>query len=435
MKIRLHVRPCSIGTILLTLICSCCTAYKPAPPNLQQDAQVWSRISQGIVPLGKETSLPWSKISTIGLLLNPDLNQSRLKLLNSSDAASYAGLWDDPSLSLSGNRYLKGVTYDRGAELGLSIPVSGRTLLARRVAECYSQADYYELCAQECDYLMRLRALCYLIQITHTKHELMRHRLQQAATEKADISRLNELGEASSADLHAANQRYSDLLKEYQELESLHLDKHLELIDMLGLHPNIGKLEIAGALPQGVPATVPAPSDQTLLTHPRLLAALSAYQVSEAELKLEVRKQYPDISLSPGFTHEEGNDKLTLGLGFTLPLWNRNREAIARAQGTRALNRQSAVIRYHELLRAAHDLSLRQALARKHCQAEFDRLESLQQSTEQQEKLYTLGETSLPELAEARHETYARRLAYLDCLAELLEIQVALKSLAQPNLL
>ena len=431
MKTRPHVLIANICT-LCALLCSGCATYSPDPPDLRNNAEAWRRMSQEIAPTGRLTTLNWLQMSALGLQLNPDLNKARLKFLNSKQAKQYAGLWEDPSLSLDAARYLTGVQYDRGVTLGLSIPVSGRTVLARKVAEMYAESDYRELQAQENDYLMRLRTLSYLIQITHTKHELICRRLEQAREESASIAHLHEMGEAAAADLHEAEQRESDLIKEHQELESAHLDKHLELIAMLGLHPAVGRIEVAADLPHGVPAKAPTPTEEGLLAHPRLLSAMSAYRTTEAELKLEIRKQYPDISLGPGLAHEEGNNKLKLEFGFTLPLWNRNREGIARAKGNRAMSRQSAIDQYHELVQQAYSLGMRQELVRKHCMAEYSRLTALQQATEQQEKLYRLGEAALPALASTRHETYTRCLAYLDCLAELLEIQVALQFLAQP---
>lgn len=433
MKKHFHVVLACVGAISLGL--SGCTSYRPDPPDLQQDLETWKQISLSVIPQGRAVAHPWPRLSIVGLTLNPDLNKARLKHLSSKHAARYAGLWEDPSLSLGGNRYIPGVMYDRSAALGLSLPVSGRTELARKVAECYAEADLHELQARELDYLTRLRALCFVIQITHTKHDLMRHRLDTAQQEAQSISQLHEMGEASAADLHAATQRCSDMLKELQELESAHLDRHLELVNMLGLHPAVGQLEVAGALPAGVPPIVPRPTEQALLAHPRIKAAMSAFHTTEAELQLEIRKQYPDLSLSPGYSREEGNDKLTLEVGFTLPLWNRNREGIARSQGARALSRQSAIAQYRELVQQAYALSRRQELVRKHCSAEYSRLVELQAAANRQEQLYSLGELDLPTLATTRHETYTRRLAYLDCLAELLEIQVALKSLATANLL
>ena len=404
-----------------------CTGYRPDPPNLQGNAAEWRELSLALVPPGKSVS--WEHMRDIGLLLNPDLNKARLKCLSSQAAARYAGLWEDPSLSLDAARYLKGLQYDRSAGLGLSIPVSGRTGIERKVAELYSTADRLELLAQENAYLMRLRSLYFFIRIAHTKLNLIHSRLKQASEEKENILRLCDLGEAGAADRHAAAQRHNDLIKELQELENAHLNKHLELLNLLGLHPSVGEVEIAGALPEGVPSPVELPSESKLMAHPRLQAALCTYQTSEEELRLQIRKQYPDLSLTPGLSHEEGDNKFALEVGFTLPLWNRNREAIARAESNRTMNKQNAVDTWHELLSQAHALGHRQKLARQHCRNEYERLAALRETAAQQEQLFELGELDLPTLAATRHETYARRLAYLDCLAELLEIQVALQYL------
>ena len=420
------------GVCVLGLLAwSGCAVYTPKPPEILRNTEEWRQVSLALVPPGK--ALSFQKIGDIGLMLNPELNKARLTLRRSDKVAQYAGLWSDPSLSLEGNRYLESLRYDRSIAPGLSIPLTGVPALARKVAEAYREADYYQLRAQESDYLMRLHALYYTIQITHAKHKIIRKRLTAATEEKINISRLADSGEAGAGDVHSATQRLSDLLKELQELENKHLDKHLELISMLGLHPEVGDMEVVDTLPRGVPADVPPPTVAALLIHPRLLAAFAAHHTSEQELRLEIRKQYPNLELSPGYTKEEGDEKLTLSVGFTLPLWNRNREAIARAEGARALSRHSAQQQWHELVQMAYALQRRQLLARQHCREEFERLSALQEVTEQQESLYELGETSLPELAAARHDTYTRRLAYLDCLSELLEIQVALQYLSTPN--
>ena len=385
----------------------------------------------GLVQPGR--ALRVEELMRIGLLLNADLNKARLTCLRSAKAAKYAGLWSDPSLSAGVDRYVASNMWDRNISASLTIPVTGVPSLARKVAELYKAADFHELRALENDFLVRLQTLCYTIRIAHTKHGIIRTRMQQVQAELASITRMQELGEVSTADLQDATQRYNDTIKELQELDNEHLAKHLELVSMLGLHPAVGEVEVADPLPAGVPASVPTPTEEALLRHPRLLAAMAAYKTSEKELQLEIRKQYPELELGPGFTHEEGEDKLGLSVGFTLPLWNRNREGIARAQGSRALSRHDAVQQWRELVQQACALTQRQRLAVQHCRAEHARLTALQASAARQEELFLLGEIGLPALATARQETYTRRLAYLDCLAELLEIQVALQSLSTPS--
>ena len=53
----------------------------------------------------------------------------------------------------------------------------------------------------------------------------------------------------------------------------------------------------------------------------------------------------------------------------------------------------------------------------------------LSDAEKKQEKLYAIGETKLPAVADARQEAYLRRLNYLECLTKLLTTQVELQYL------
>ena len=63
--------------------------------------------------------------------------------------------------------------------------------------------------------------------------------------------------------------------------------------------------------------------------------ALAQYAAAEADLQLEISKQYPDIQIGPGYTYEEGHSYFTLGLSATLPVFNRNQGPIAEAEARR----------------------------------------------------------------------------------------------------
>ena len=63
--------------------------------------------------------------------------------------------------------------------------------------------------------------------------------------------------------------------------------------------------------------------------------ALAQYAAAEADLQLEIAKQYPDLQIGPGYTYEEGNSFFTLGLSATLPVFNRNQGPIAEAEARR----------------------------------------------------------------------------------------------------
>src|SRR5260370_15850236 len=63
--------------------------------------------------------------------------------------------------------------------------------------------------------------------------------------------------------------------------------------------------------------------------------SLAQYAAAEADLQLEISKQYPDLQIGPGYTYEERNSFFVIGLSTTLPLFNRNQQPIADAEARR----------------------------------------------------------------------------------------------------
>ena len=165
------------------------------------------------------------------------------------------------------------------------------------------------------------------------------------------------------------------------------------------------------------------------MQHPALKASLAEHDTSEAELKLEIRKQYPELEIGPGFEEEDEDSKVSLELGIRLPLWNRNREGIARAYAERDIKEYGAVQVWRELLMQSVSLADMQRLLLKHCRAEKNRVEMLSAAEKKQENLYSIGETKLPAVADARQEAYLRRLNFIDCMTKLLVTQVELQYL------
>ncbi|HVB54870.1 MAG TPA: TolC family protein [Candidatus Acidoferrales bacterium] len=88
--------------------------------------------------------------------------------------------------------------------------------------------------------------------------------------------------------------------------------------------------------------------------------SLATYVAAEANLQLEIARQYPDIQIGPGYQYEESDSFFTLGLSVTLPIFNRNQGPIAEAEARRKeaaanfLAVQAQVIAESEAARAAY---------------------------------------------------------------------------------
>jgi outer membrane protein TolC len=94
--------------------------------------------------------------------------------------------------------------------------------------------------------------------------------------------------------------------------------------------------------------------------------SLAQYSAAEADLQLEISKQYPDVQIGPGYTYEEKNNFFVLGLSTTLPIFNRNQGPIAEAEARRKeaaaafLEKQAQVIARSERALALYVAALKE---------------------------------------------------------------------------
>jgi len=152
-----------------------------------------------------------------------------------------------------------------------------------------------------------------------------------------------------------------------------------------------------------------------VLNRADLLASLSEYAASEAALRLEIAKQYPDIHLGTTYSYDMGTNKFTLGLsGVTLPVFNRNEGPIAEAEARRAegaarfVALQAKVIgEVEQAVRAEGSARAQLALADSLIQAQRAQLQKLQRT-------FDAGETDRLALALATHSLHAAELGYVD---------------------
>lgn len=411
----------------MPLLLASCALYTPKPVDLSRDTAEWQQLSARLCD--GNTPLTLTRLHEIGLLLNPELNQARLSYARSTAVAEFAGLWNDPAISAEVRQVRELDVTNRGVGLSLTLPVTGLPGLAEKVAECYKQEDYAAMQAKERAYLVQLDTLRFSVMSTHAKLHLMQARVKQLAEEQNQARRMHELGEMEFADFQVICRRLNDGQKELQEMEQEHLQGHLQMVKLLGLHPDQRTVELAGHLPAAIPAPVEQPDTALLMQHPALKAAMAAHDTSEAELQREIRKQYPELEVGPGFEHDGGDSKVGVGIGLSLPLWNRNKEGIAQASATRDIKEYDAVQTWRDLVQSSVALGDMQKLLLEHCMAEQERVERLSAAEKQQEKLYAIGETKLPAVADARQEAYLRRLNFIDCLTKLLSTQVELQYL------
>ncbi|KAB2642320.1 MAG: TolC family protein [Verrucomicrobia bacterium] len=176
------------------------------------------------------------------------------------------------------------------------------------------------------------------------------------------------------------------------------------------------------------------PGKHQALTHRAdVLAALAEYATAEANLRLEIAKQYPDLHLNPGYALDAGENKWTLGIGLTLPILNHNQGAIGEAEAKR---KQAA---------ATFDAVQAKALA------EYDRaatalaatttklatthvlLDEQTQQVASEERLLQAGSGDRAALLSAQVERATTRIARIDALADIQAAVTELEAATQTH--
>lgn len=115
--------------------------------------------------------------------------------------------------------------------------------------------------------------------------------------------------------------------------------------------------------------------------------ALAQYEGSEADLRSEIAKRFPNFNIGPGFTYEERNSFFTVGFSTSLPVFNRNQGPISEAEGRREqaaaafLQKQAQVIEKSERALAIYSAALKEVVeAQSLYELQQDQLQIVQQS-------------------------------------------------------
>lgn len=128
---------------------------------------------------------------------------------------------------------------------------------------------------------------------------------------------------------------------------------------------------------------------EALLNRLDVRASLARYAAAEAKLKLEIARQYPDITLLPAYTYDQGNNQWALGLSMLLALLDKNQGLIAEARALREVEAaqfdvlqakviseiEQTQVRYHgalEQLQKAKNLQLSEQARVAQTQRQFD---------------------------------------------------------------
>ncbi|MBM4107840.1 MAG: TolC family protein [Phycisphaerae bacterium] len=350
--------PRAVVLMLIGVAMAACRSYEPRPLDLRAARDAWLargaadeaalRLAQRLgeaegddTPFDPSDGLTLREAEPVALVFNRELRVTRLELGVARAGADRAGGWSDPVLGVDFERILTGVPnpWVVGGTLGLTLPISGRTGAERDRADA-------ELAAEVCRVAAREWATRGLLRRRWVEWSAQSAR---AGLAEALIDQLRAIADLAGRQEDAGVLSRVDARVFRVELAIAELDAgvaragarelRLGLLDVLGLAPTADVVLIESVAFDARPASPEASLEQMGARHPEIRAARAEYEVAERSLRLEVRKQYPDLSVAPGLASDEGNERVLLGLSLPFPLWNANRRGVAEASATRDVAR------------------------------------------------------------------------------------------------
>jgi cobalt-zinc-cadmium efflux system outer membrane protein len=350
---RRETRRLALGAVFAqALLCACSAQHYKAEP-LSPEMSASALESRSLTDprlrsfeeyyLGHSTSewppdaWDFQSLSLAALYFNTELDSARARIAESRAELVTAGARPNPTLGIT-----PGIPSPYLLTLDLSFPLetAGKRRYRIELAQSSVRASQFDLAQTAWTVRVAVRAAMLDELVAHRSVELLKSEARIREDQVALLDRMASLGEITRLQAGAAH---------------IELSKAHAALGVADAQAGEAKAAMAAAI--GVPAAAlhevrlswpglsepPAVASlpiadvrrEAVINRLDVRSALERYAAAEADLKLEIAKQYPDVDIGPGYTYEEKRSYFTLGLSAVIPLFDRNRGPIAEAEARR----------------------------------------------------------------------------------------------------
>ncbi|AYJ85640.1 TolC family protein [Sphingomonas paeninsulae] len=338
-------------SVLLMTALSACASYNAAP--LDPLTAVLAKPDMAILSADAgKIDRPWltpqsidlaqpltpNALAVIAIIENPDLKALRTKSGVAAAQAFAARLLPDPTAQLGFDKLLSGPDAFNGfaGQLGFDLNALRTARVTRESGEAAKRQVRLDLAWVEWQTAEQARLQGVRIVALEAQIDLAKASATAAEHLFRAVENAAGRGDLAAGEVDARRLATLDADEKYQAAARDLTTARGELNKLLGLPPET-TLHLATP-PQ--PAIAPASSvlvTQAIDRRLDLQALRAGYDVAEGEMHRAILNQFPNLSLTIASARDTaGNYTLGPQVGFTLPLWNRNRGGIAVVDATRA---------------------------------------------------------------------------------------------------
>lgn len=348
------------------------------------------------------------------LFYNPGLRIARLDAGIALASYDNAGLWEDPRFGFDAAEILSpaGVT-EYGLTLSLTIPISGRLAVEKDRAGAAYEAELRRVVHAEWSLRADVRSAWAAWTAEHARVDLLAEVVAQVERVSSITEQLVSAGELTRVESRLIRAEALSLRNEAVAARRALAEARIRLLGLLGL-PADAEIKLLAAFP---PVVIPETDDEArrlIASNTSLALRRAEYRVAEETLRLEVRRQYPDITIGGGYGSED-DDRLLLGVSLPIPILNANRGGIAEARARRERVRAIAETTFEQLTReSAVSRAALDAAREQRAAFESDLVPLLALQASEVEQLAALGEVNTLLLLETITRGFEARSVLLE---------------------
>jgi outer membrane protein TolC len=348
-------------TLVPVLLLGGCVHYTPQPLLPEQSASQLAarRLDDPGVQDFLQKSLPekleqwplrqWDleQLTLAAFYFHPTLEVARDQWLAARAGEKTAAARLNPSVTVN-------PSYDSGipgnyspwiVPVTFDVPIETAGKRGKRMAEAVKVAESARWNFVSAAWQVRggVRSALQAVKIAERRHSILAEQVSVQTKMLKLLKQRYEVGEISQPELISAEIAFNRSQLDLAATDAALADARSHFAESLGVpREAIYGLRTRFDFSPG-PRTkkdVAAARDLALRGRADILAALADYAAAEADLSLQIARQYPDLHLGPGYAWNNGNagdNQWSLGLTLELPILDQNQGPIAEAKARRQL--------------------------------------------------------------------------------------------------
>ncbi|ODU96718.1 TolC family protein [Thiomonas arsenitoxydans] len=428
------------GVLLFALLLGGCASYKPQPlvparaAAALQARDVNAAGLRAFLAAHGQAVTPWplpswdlSSLTLLALYDNPQFKVARAQWQRARAGTETAAQLPNPSLHLFEQHHslapagLSPWSYG----LALGIPWQSTELRQARVAQAHAFADAANLELAAAAWQIRSAVRVRFVGLDAALQRVDLLKLERALRKRALelLKQQDALGAITASTLSMARIQEQQAQAGVLSAQGQVADQRAALAGALGLPLDALvhlRIDFSGIQDPPARKRLPSPAVQraALLDRLDIRAALDQYSAAEAGLRREMAGQYPQFQLGPGYEWDQGDQRWTLGLSLSLPVFNQNQGQIAEANARRAeVAARFQVLQLHVLTQVERGVAAYQSSVQI-WNATNNIVAEQQQDAQQISAQFAAGEVDRLATVRAQLQTVAARLHRLTAQVE-----------------